>query len=155
MKQSTLTYHPMTEDEKYIIYDWKYSDEYALYNNPPYEVDLEKKQGFAHPNFMGYTFYDGDRLIGFTSLYPEENAVMAGIGVAPEHCDKGYGKLMLRITCRLSKKQFPGKQLYLEVRTWNQRAIQCYNRAGFSIDGEPFTQTTGLGEGEFYRMVKR
>ena len=145
----------MTEDEKYLIYDWKYSDEYALYNNPPYEVDdLEKKRGFAHPNFMGYTFYDGEQLIGFTSLYPEESAVMVGIGVAPEYCDKGYGKLVLRLTCRLSKKQFPGKQLYLEVRTWNRRAIQCYNKAGFSIDGEPFTQTTGIGEGEFYRMVK-
>ena len=155
MKQlSTLTYHTMTEDEKHIISGWKYSGEYKLYNMPPYKEELTQNTGFAHPDFNGYTFYDDDQLIGFTSLDPEENEVMIGIGVAPEHCDKGYGQAMIRMTCDLSENQFPGKSLYLEVRTWNRRAIQCYSRAGFRIDGDSFIQTTGLGEGEFYRMVR-
>ena len=79
--------------------------------------------------------------------------VMIGIGVAPEYCGRGYGREMLETTCGLSETMFPGKPLYLEVRTWNARAVRCYEKAGFVIDGEPFTQRTGLGEGTFYRMM--
>lgn len=148
-----LTHHAMTEDEKYVIADWRYSGDYALYNTRPYEEDRKKGVGFAHPGFIGFSFYDRDALIGFTCLYEEDREIMIGIGVAPEYCGRGYGREMLETTCGLSETMFPGKPLYLEVRTWNARAVRCYEKAGFVIDGEPFTQRTGLGEGTFYRMM--
>ena len=148
-----LTHHAMTEDEKYVIADWRYSGDYALYNTRPYEEDRKKGVGFAHPGFIGFSFYDRDALIGFTCLYEEDREIMIGIGVAPEYCGCGYGREMLETTCGLSETMFPGKPLYLEVRTWNARAVRCYEKAGFVIDGEPFTQRTGLGEGTFYRMM--
>ena len=148
-----LTHHVMTEDEKYVIADWRYSGDYALYNTRPYEEDRKKGVGFAHPGFIGFSFYDRDALIGFTCLYEEDREIMIGIGVAPEYCGRGYGREMLETTCGLSETMFPGKPLYLEVRTWNARAVRCYEKAGFVIDGEPFTQRTGLGEGKFYRMM--
>lgn len=40
----------------------------------------------------------------------------------------------------------------MEVRTWNARAVRCYEKAGFQIIGEPIARTTPLGEGAFYRM---
>lgn len=43
--------------------------------------------------------------------------------------------------------------MHLEVRTWNRRAIRCYEKSGFYIDGQPFTQKTLSGEGRFFRMV--
>ena len=149
-----LRFHPMTEDEKYQIAAWQYTGEYALYNMPPYEEDLKAKSGFASPAFVGFSFYDGEKLVGFTTLYEEEQEVMVGIGVVPAFCSRGYGQEMIRITCDVSGKLYPNKALYLEVRSWNARAIRCYEKAGFTIDGEAFTQTTGLGEGVFYRMVK-
>ena len=148
-----LTHHAMTEDEKYVIADWRYSGDYALYNTRPYEEDRKKGVGFAQPGFIGFSFYDRDALIGFTCLYEEDREIMIGIGVAPEYCGRGYGREMLETTCGLSETMFPGKPLYLEVRTWNARAVRCYEKAGFVIDGEPFTQRTGLGEGTFYRMM--
>ena len=148
-----LTHHAMTEDEKYVIADWRYSGDYALYNTRPYEEDRKKGVGFANPGFIGFSFYDRDALIGFTCLYEEDREIMIGIGVAPEYCGRGYGREMLETTCGLSETMFPGKPLYLEVRTWNARAVRCYEKAGFVIDGEPFTQRTGLGEGTFYRMM--
>ena len=148
-----LTRHAMTENEKYVIADWRYSGDYALYNTRPYEEDRKKGVGFAHPGFIGFSFYDRDALIGFTCLYEEDREIMIGIGVAPEYCGRGYGREMLETTCGLSETMFPGKPLYLEVRTWNARAVRCYEKAGFVIDGEPFTQRTGLGEGTFYRMM--
>ena len=56
---------------------------------------------------------------------------------------------MTETACALSRRLFPGKPLYLEVRTWNTRAVRCYQKAGFRIDGEPIRQTTSLGEGLF------
>jgi len=43
---------------------------------------------------------------------------------------------MLLITYEISKKLYPDKPLYLEVRTWNIRAVKCYQKAGFRIDGQ-------------------
>ena len=56
---------------------------------------------------------------------------------------------------KISKKLYPGKPLYLEVRTWNKRAVKCYQSAGYTTDGEPYELTTSIGRGEFYRMVKK
>lgn len=60
---------------------------------------------------------------------------------------------MTKIAREISNELFPGKPMYLEVRTWNERAIKCYEKAGFHIEGEPIKQTTPLGEGVFYHMV--
>ena len=78
-----------------------------------------------------------------------------GIGVNPDCCGKGYGQQMTRMAWEISQTLFPGKPMYLEVRTWNQRAIRCYEKAGFRIVGEPIQQTTSIGEGAFYHMVRR
>ena len=69
-------------------------------------------------------------------------------------CNKHYGQRMLSITYEISKKLYPNKPLYLEVRTWNIRAIKCYQKAGFRIDGQAYELTTGIGTGTFYRMIR-
>lgn len=61
---------------------------------------------------------------------------------------------MLAIAYELSKTAYPEKPLYLEVRSWNTRAITCYEKAGFRIDGQAYTLTAGIGTGTFFRMVK-
>ena len=65
-----------------------------------------------------------------------------------------YGREMLALAYDISKSRYPDKPLYLEVRTWNTRAVKCYQRAGFHIDGEPYELTTGIGGGTFYRMTR-
>lgn len=65
-----------------------------------------------------------------------------------------YGQRMLLITYEISKKLYPDKPLYLEVRTWNIRAVKCYQKAGFRIDGQAYELTTGIGTGTFYRMIR-
>jgi len=69
-------------------------------------------------------------------------------------CNKHYGQRMLLITYEISKKLYSNKPLYLEVRTWNIRAIKCYQKAGFRIDGQAYELTTGIGTGIFYRMIR-
>ena len=114
---------------------------------------MKKGFGFANPQNHFYSFYDEKKLIGFINLYEEKTEVFFGIGVKPEECGKGYGSQMTETACKISRKLFPGKPLYLEVRTWNQRAVRCYEKAGFHIAGEPIRQTTSAGEGVFYHMI--
>lgn len=151
-----LKNHILTDVEKREICSWKYSGEYEIYNLPSYEIMQAKQIGFLNPareqNYRA--FYDGDCLVGFVNIKEEETEVFIGIGVSPSLCGKHYGQNILKETYKISKELYPSKPLYLEVRTWNERAIRCYQKAGFEIVGEPFEQRTGSGVGIFYRMVK-
>ena len=151
--ETELSYHPIREDEKQAICEWVYDGEYSIYNLPSYEEMKEKNLGFANPqkekNF--YTYFDNDTLVGFTNILEEETEVFIGIGVNPDCCSKGYGQKILEIASQICTQKYPGKPLYLEVRTWNQRAVACYERAGFVIT-KKVQLTTQLGPGLFYHM---
>lgn len=151
-----LTYHQMREEEKEQICNWKYPGEYGIYDLPSYKEMQEKKFAFGNPreakNF--YSYFDGEQLIGFINLVEEANEVFIGIGVEPAKCGNGYGQKMLKSASEISRQLYPGKQLYLEVRTWNKRAVHCYEKAGFVIDGGCREQKTYAGDGTFYRMIQ-
>ena len=149
----TLTYHETTEEEKAVLSGWQYPGEYAIYNMPPYDAQKEKGRGFADLENHLTSFYDGDTLVGFVNLSEEETEAFFGIGVAPACCGRGCGQQMTKTARELSKARYPGKPLYLEVRTWNTRAVRCYEKAGFQITGGPIRQTTRIGDGLFYHMV--
>ena len=148
-----LEYHRLTEKKKYIITEWKYDGAYAIYNCEPYDEQKKRGFGFANPNYASFAFCEDGELIGFTNLYEEEREVFFGIGVTPAYCGMGYRREMTVKTIELSHELFPGKPIYLEVRTWNQRAVKCYEKAGFRIVGEPIVQTTNIGDGTFYHMI--
>lgn len=149
-----LTYHQTTENEKYEINDWKYSGDYAIYNNPPYEEQKKTGRGFANPVNHFYSFYDNAALVGFINLSDEGSEVFFGIGASPDYCNKRYGQQMTQTAWEISQQLFPGKPVYLEVRTWNKRAVRCYEKAGFHIVGDPIHQTTSAGDGVFYHMIR-
>ena len=148
-----LTYHKTTEEEKYTICGWKYEAAYSIYNNPPYAEQLMLHRGFANPKNSFYSFYDADKLVGYINLVEEDTEVFFGIGVAPTFCNRGYGQEICRLSRALSRQLYPEKPLYLEVRTWNLRAVRCYEKAGFRIAGEAIKKITPIGEGTFYRMT--
>ena len=119
-----LTYHKTTEEEKEIITAWQYAGQYAIYNTTPYAEQKKQGVGFANPKNNFYSFFDHDTLVGFINLYEEPTEVFFGIGVRPDACGRGYGQQMTKAACDLSGRLFPGKPLYLEVRTWNARAVR-------------------------------
>lgn len=152
-----LICRPMTDRDKREVCSWHYDGEYRIYDLPSYEEMKERKIGFLNPekekNFR--VFLDGDTLVGFVNILEEEKEVFIGIGIAPDLCGRGYGCKMLVETYRISQKLYPKKPLYLEVRSWNLRAVKCYEKAGFGIEGEAFEQETHVGMGTFYRMVRK
>lgn len=146
---------PLCEKDQRAICGWHYPGACAVYDLPAWEEMCRRRMGFADPakapNFHG--FWEAGVLVGFVHLLEEEREIFVGIGVEPSHCGQHYGRRMLRQAVRMAGQRWPGKPLYLEVRSWNQRAIRCYEQAGFRIDGAPFQQTTPAGEGTFYRMI--
>ena len=148
--------HP-TDADKQEICGWRYEGEYAIYDLPSYEEMEQMQMGFMNPqkeqNF--YVFLDGNAIAGFVNIAEEETEVFIGVGAAPHLCGKGYGCQMLLDAYEISKSLYPEKPLYLEVRSWNERAIRCYQKAEFRIDGEAFAQKTHIGTGMFYRMIRK
>ena len=155
--QYKLEYHIMTEYEKQLVCSWKYPEEYALYNLPSYDEMKAKKIGFLNPDSAKnyYSFYDQNIYVGFVNILEEAKEVFIGIGTNPGCYNKGYGQQMLQTAYEMSKKLSPAKSLYLEVRDWNKRAIRCYEKAGFVIDGAPYQLETNIGLGTFYRMIRK
>lgn len=49
------------------------------------------------------------------------------------------------------KRRYPSKPIILEVRSWNKRAIRCYESQGFKVIDRK-DQETYLGTGEFFIM---
>lgn len=152
-----LENHILTDDEKREICSWQYTGDYALYNLPPYEQMKSQMSGFMNPQYINNyrAFYDQNVFIGFTNIKEEEKEIFIGIGVHPNLCNQGYGQKILHDVSIITQQLYPDKPLYLEVRTWNQRAIQCYVKAGFVIDGSSYELRTGIGLGTFYRMIRR
>ena len=102
-----------------------------------------------------YSFYVQDVYVGFVNILEEEKEVFIGIGTKPACCNHGYVQQMLQTAYENSKKLYSAKPLYLEVRNWNKRAIRCYEKAGFVIDGSPYQLETSIGLGTFYRMIRK
>lgn len=147
----------LSEKDKEEICGWQYDGKYALYNLLDYEVMKKEKRGFLDPEkereYCG-AWEDGE-LVGFVHLYPGVQNIMIGLGVRPEFCGRHYGTRILKSVCEETEKRYPGRVLSLHVRSWNQRAIKCYQNAGFHIEGAEFEMITPAGRGMFYRMLKK
>jgi RimJ/RimL family protein N-acetyltransferase len=82
---------------------------------------------------------DGDRLIGFTSLWISNWASgegRVGIGIG-ERADRGqgYGTDAMRLLLRYAFAELNLARVSLEALAENSRAIRSYEKAGFTRDG--------------------
>lgn len=58
---------------------------------------------------------------------------------------------MLKQKC---KELYPNKEIVLELRSFNKRAIKCYKKEGFKIMGV-YTKKTPIGYDEFIKMIMK
>ena len=148
-----LTYHKTTEEEKEIITAWQYAGQYAIYNTTPYAEQKKQGVGFANPKNNFYSFFDHDTLVGFINLYEEPTEVFFGIGVRPDACGRGYGQQMTKAACDLSGRLFPGKPLYLEVRTWMKKRVSASQASRFARRPRRATVYFIIWFGKFKRIL--
>ena len=126
----------MDENILMEIISWKYSGPYSVYNMESYEELKARDAGILKPekseNYL--CFFNENKLIGYTNTIKRPSGeLFLGIGLAPMYCGKGLGEEILRYTIDLAKNKYPNSKITLQVRSWNRRAIKCYEKAGFSI----------------------
>lgn len=149
-----LTPQKVSEEYAKEIASWQHPGEYSIYNLPSWDNMIKENYSLCdsikRERFIGY-INKNKELVGFVNLLDEGESVFFGIGVKPNYCNKGVGKVITNMALTESEKRFPNKPILLEVRTWNKRAISCYRSQGFEII-ETKNQKTKIGFGEFYVM---
>ena len=131
-----LTAHKFSEEQVKEISNWKYTGEYSIYNLPSWDKMIQENYSLTdnvkRERYIGYINEDGE-LVGFVNLLDEGDTVFFGIGIKPNYCSKGIGKVITKMALIESQNRFPNKPVILEVRTWNKRAVNCYKSQGFEV----------------------
>jgi len=137
------------------ICGWKYEGEYSIYNYPEWDKISNDKWGITIEEKRNSEFNavidDYNCLCGYIRLLNKDEYILLGIGLKPSLCGHGLGSSLMEIVKQRCKKIYPGKKIVLEVRSFNERAIKCYQRAGFTVD-HTYKKDTPLGYSEFVRM---
>lgn len=143
-----------TEELAKEVTTWKYEGDYEIYNLPSWDEVLKKQISLCREekrkNFIGYV-NEENNLVGFINLVDEGDSVFLGIGVKPKYCGFGIGKQIIKMALDECKKRYKNKPIILEVRSWNKRAINCYESQGFKVINIK-KQETYVGFGEFFVM---
>ena len=147
-----LTYRKMTDEDVKEICDWHYEGKYHVYDMPSFELMAYYQVGLMDPKERDnyYVYFDGNQFIGFTSVEMRKNKLYVAIDVHPDFLNQGYGQEMLYLIDEL----YDYESLYLEVRTWNDRARACYEKAGFEIVGKPYLRIIENKPVIFHEMRK-
>lgn len=88
---------------------------------------------------MGIRTMDHNILIGFVSLHSIEwnnGSARVAIGIGErEYRNKGYGSEVMEIILRYAFAELNLNRVGLDVISNNPRAIRCYEKAGFVVEG--------------------
>lgn len=148
----------LTENHVREICNWKYEGEYSVYNLPTYDKVVTQKWGIAieekrEKQFAAVRSQNGD-LYGYIRFIENENYVLVGLGLKPSLCGQGLGSALMELIKKESNRRYGNIIIVLEVRSFNQRAIKCYQRAGFKII-DRYSKDTLAGHDEFIKMEFR
>jgi RimJ/RimL family protein N-acetyltransferase len=147
---------PLSKADARAVCAWRYEGEYAAYHFPDWETVVAQRWGIADEETRHREFYslrnDVGELTGFFRLQEQEGCVLVSLGLAPEHCGHGLGKAAMALIVEEATRKAPDKRPELEVRTFNKRAIRCYERCGF-VAVDTYYKETPVGGDTFIRMA--
>ena len=115
------------------ICSWEYPEPYEVYNYMSYVKAVRNNSPLLkEENKDNYLcFWEDDTLTAYINIYLKDSNVFIGIGLAPDYCGKGLGKTYLKQGIETAKNRYPDREMWVQVRSWNKRAIKCYESCGF------------------------
>lgn len=136
---------------------WHYGEAFDIYDHPSWDTMVAKGWGLTQAATRRREFRAlvdrNDTLVGFLRFMQQKQAVAIGLGLRPDCCGRGLGAAaMAALHAEALRNQGPCL-LRLEVRTFDRRAIRCYERAGWQHVAVT-QQVTALGPGEFAVMER-
>jgi ribosomal-protein-alanine N-acetyltransferase len=151
-----LDFHfkPLTERDANAIAGWHYNGIYSFYDMDQDPEDLAELLDPASWDRYYRVSDENDNLIGFFSYEQEGETVEIGLGLRPDLTGRGLGLAFVQAGLDFGLEMFHPVFFCLSVVSFNQRAIQVYERAGFR-QVETYMQETNGGAYEFVRMVRK
>ena len=150
-----LRLEDFTEIRAKEICGWKYNDEYSIYNYPEWDKILNEKWCITvedkRKNEFNAVVDNCSNLCGYIRLVDNNGGVQIGIGLKPSLFGYGLGNTIMEIVKQQCKKKYASKRMILEVRSFNDRAIKCYKKAGFNIV-DIYKNDSPMGRGAFVKM---
>lgn len=124
---------------------------------PSYEECVEKNYSITRAdkkdNYIVYIL-DGEVVFYSSIKVMENNELYFGVGLKPEYCGKGYSKFFLNDCIKEINNRYPGYKLFLEVRSWNKRAIKSYEAQGFKVINTIISKDRLGNDTEFVQMIQ-
>lgn len=145
----------MKEEYARQICSWIYEEKYSDYNLPTYEECKTKKYGLTREdrkdNYIVYLI--GNEVVFYSNMkWIDNNKLYIGVGLKPQYCGKGNGKYFLEDSINVIKSRYPNTVLFLEVRSWNIRAIKLYKKLGFKETNIVMSKDRLGNDAEFVEM---
>lgn len=145
---------PMNISAVSAICQWKYPRPYDVYNYMTFEEavisDSPLLKAENKDNYL--CFWKDETLTAYINIYKKDDRVFLGIGVAPDLCGKGLGKAYLKQGIEKAKILYPDSELWVQVRSWNIRAIKCYESCGFKEKYKETEEDRFFNKAEFVFM---
>ena len=127
----------LTEDHARQICYWKYEGIYSIYNFPDWDTLKQQRWGITieekRKNEFTAVIDKSNNLCGYIRFVENKDFVLVGLGLKPSLCGQGLGNILTELLKNECKKRYGSKKISLEVRSFNKRAIKCYEKAGFEI----------------------
>ena len=146
---------PMNISVVKAICSWRYESPYDVYNYTTFEEALQNKspllQDENKDNYL--CFWSGDTLAAYINIYQQNSNVFIGIALSPDHCGKGFGKTYLKKGIETAKSRHPDKEIWIQVRSWNVRAVKCYESCGFAEKNKETIKDRFGNDEEFVFMM--
>ncbi len=124
---------PMTVEAAKQICSWRYEPPYDVYDYLTYEAAFNEQAAITKiekaDNYI--CFWNNGTLVAYTSIISKEHKINIGIGIAPQFCGQGMGETFLNQTILECKRRYSRKEIWVQARLWNERAIKCYLKCGF------------------------
>ena len=160
---SNYVFTPMNDGEARAVISWRYEAPYDFYdmaNDPEGLEELlgppDRREGYyavrSDGELVGFFCYGpGGQLPSFD--YADDGSLDIGLGLRPDLTGKGLGLEFLLAGLEFGRRHFAPAGFRLAVATFNERAIQVYERTGFRRV-TVFTHHTSDGEQPFLLMTR-
>lgn len=139
-----------------IADNWKYPGEYSFYDMTE---DIEDYEEIVSSEKRADNYFEVEKdgqLFGFFCIQPMEDRldeVEIGLGIKPEFTGQGMGPAFVEEIIRYIKQNTTAHTVWLDVVTFNERAIKAYKKVGFQPIKE-VKQCSNGGEYTFLLMRK-
>jgi ribosomal-protein-alanine N-acetyltransferase len=125
-------FEQMDDDDAREISRWHYGPPYDFYDATSDRDDLEELLDPERREGTYFSALDGEgALVGFFQFEREGETIDIGLGLRPDLTGKGLGVDYLLAGLEFARERFSPERFTLSVATFNERAIEVYERAGF------------------------